>query len=57
MNDLKPCPFCGSQILFLERTETNKCYIACVECGSRSGNYWTKQDAIEAWNRRIKKDE
>ena len=52
MSELKHCPFCGSEVLFLQRTDTGKCYIACVECGSRSGNYAKKDDAIKAWNRR-----
>jgi len=49
---IEPCPFCGSELLLLEPTETGKCYIACAECGSRSGNYAKKEDAIEAWNKR-----
>ena len=52
MTALRPCPFCGSEVLFIQRTETGRVYIACVECGSRSGNYGKKQDAVRAWNRR-----
>ena len=50
---LKPCPFCGRGLMFIERSADNsRCYIVCVHCGSSTGNYPNKEEAIKAWNTR-----
>ena len=53
--DLKYCPFCGKDAsLYHDRIsktfESFKIY--CRECGSESGSYTHKHQAIEAWNQR-----
>lgn len=58
MSELKPCPFCGADYGFLEIikcgvTGSSHVYaVMCCECGGRSGRAETKDDAVEAWNRR-----
>jgi Lar family restriction alleviation protein len=52
MTELKPCPFCGG------KAETydyyfNEWYIGCVECSCDLGVFDTKEEAIEAWNKRV----
>jgi hypothetical protein len=46
----KPCPFCGSQkIDFLEQGfdgDENNYQILCDGCGTTTGGYATKEDAI-----------
>ena len=59
MEELKRCPFCGGE------AET-RCsvayagyvydgYVECLVCGSRTQIYYTKAEAIAAWNRRTHK--
>ena len=62
-NKLKPCPFCGGEPILDEDSVafTNKpksCFqILCInrQCGVHLKTKWreTKQEAIEAWNRRV----
>lgn len=63
MVELKPCPFCGSEaevfkdVTFIAETGEKIGEIAffvwCTKCTALvSGN--TKEEAIEAWNRRVK---
>lgn len=49
--ELKPCPFCGLHPE-LKQDPTGSWYLECV-CGVLKGYYMKKQNAIEAWNRRI----
>lgn len=61
MNELKPCPFCGGEArLRAFRTYIQskhrmgeKYYIECCECGLNAPNFINKEEAIEAWNRRV----
>ena len=50
---LLKCPFCGSdKIKIVEKAEC--CiYVICTRCLSQSTPCVTKENAIEAWNRRI----
>jgi len=65
MNDLKPCPFCGGASFFLVHEEyelepksevtANKSVtykVFCLECGCGTPYMRSKDEAIEAWNRR-----
>ena len=66
MTDLKPCPFCGKDHMFLERQYGDESgYIRCRNCGAQSGRvFWTAEEiegddysaseakAVAAWNRR-----
>ena len=58
MAELKPCPFCGGEA-FAANFEyaTAEGYwkmwaVECPKCGCQSGEFDTKGEAIEAWNRR-----
>lgn len=52
MTELRKCPFCGgeaeiSTYYFIEW------YIGCGECSCDLGVFDTKEEAIEAWNKRV----
>ena len=54
---LKPCPFCGGKAkegidYGLYSQESLAC--GCEICGCRTKIYTNKEQAISAWNRRIK---
>lgn len=61
-DDLKPCPFCGSEA----QRESNNSYngdamydfmwfaVYCPKCGcAATPRYQTANEAIDAWNRRV----
>ena len=48
---LKPCPFCGSNDV---KVVSGMNFVACYECESDSGVYDSKEEAVKAWNRRVK---
>ena len=51
---LKPCPFCGSENLYIDSGEFFREYeIRCTKCGGRICWFDTKAEAITAWNRRV----
>lgn len=55
MAEIKPCPFCGNKPI-MEQPESDV-HMGCwnPDCVFQpSGNFDTKQDAIEAWNKRCK---
>lgn len=62
MNELKPCPFCGGGAVIHHcgelENETmavvfgSKVGIHCRNCHIATMPYETKNEAIEAWNRR-----
>lgn len=62
MTELKPCPFCGSKAKIFD-TMDGEWYVSCSQseyqetgiicsCIPSTWIYDTKEDAIEAWNRR-----
>jgi Lar family restriction alleviation protein len=55
MEERKLCPFCGSEarikMLLKENKETYFC--ECWLCSCRTQDFNTKEEAIEAWNRRV----
>ena len=56
--ELKPCPFCGSKTLFprevyLGKITGKRWYVWCKNCGAFGGSRNTKQESIDAWNRRV----
>jgi len=61
MNELKPCPFCGSEVELRgsekELTSGENIsywYVICPECGASVYGSKDKATAIEAWNTRAK---
>lgn len=53
MNDeLKPCPFCGGEAI-IDGCDDTLWIVICKECNASIGYKETKEEAIEAWNRRI----
>ena len=59
MDDLKPCPFCGSHILEVDRFphhDSTLWFITCYECPCQGVEHKEKEEAIKAWNTRIGED-
>ena len=52
MDDLKPCPFCGSIDVEEKQYGDNEFWVSCADCGARISEYEDYDEAIEAWNRR-----
>lgn len=53
MNDkLKPCPFCGGEAI-VDGCDDTLWIVICKECNASIGHKETKEEAIEAWNKRI----
>lgn len=62
MSELKPCPFCGGEAVIhtccelendnLAFVYKDKFVIHCFECHITTLPFETKEEAIEAWNRR-----
>jgi Lar family restriction alleviation protein len=57
INKMESCPFCGCKRVDVVHKTINNCdyewFAACCECGASSANCKTKQEAIDAWNKRI----
>lgn len=53
---LKPCPFCGSEEIFvyLKSTNYDKWCAVCEICRARGGIGETKEEAATLWNTRMK---
>lgn len=53
-DELKPCPYCGNYPLL--RQDASEWRVECIgegcECLPSTWFYDTKEEAIEAWNRR-----
>lgn len=57
MNELKPCPFCGGEGCVQEHVfsgYTSTFGVVCLDCCCETRQFYdSKEDAIEAWNRRV----
>lgn len=54
MDKLKPCPFCNGKAGVYEFYTLYKAQCNCCGCGTLQRK--SKEQAIEAWNRRVKED-
>ena len=52
MAELKPCPFCGGKANIMRFSIISGAYCFCMGCHVKMPNSLTREDAIEAWNRR-----
>lgn len=57
MEKLKPCPFCGNEAEINGRDRLHYWFAQCIECGATQYGKETKEEAIEAWNRRTERSE
>ncbi len=50
---LKPCPFpgCGSHRLYVGRSKQNAYIVQCLDCGGRSVEGESLEEAVEHWGR------
>ena len=61
MNELKPCPFCGSKASIIEVAErpdkfVEEAFIQCEECGFSIHHKWLSVEIlIEYWNKRAER--
>lgn len=60
MQDVKPCPFCGSKDISIEKNDAVDWEVYCKNCGATVGAYdcyETIEEALEVWNRRVGESE
>ena len=54
---LKPCPFCGDDMPFVNEYKTNffetRFYVVCEICQSKGKSCKSRKEAIQSWNRRV----
>ena len=55
--ELKPCPFCGSEDIYVSRSglDDDASTICCKSCGAKSGLCDDEATAINTWNTRFDK--
>ena len=53
---LKPCPFCGSEqiYIYLKNVNYNKWYAVCSTCLAKGGLGEKRSEAVILWNTRMK---
>lgn len=54
VEDLKPCPFCGCEDVYVSTNDENSRYgVRCIGCyGKIDESYYDEKSAIDAWNMR-----
>lgn len=62
MNELKPCPFCGSFAEMCSRFVSSYCekwayQVKCTYCGASIPEFWNREAEVKAWNRRAESEE
>lgn len=57
--ELKPCPFCGSEDVVLQESiiYPGEYYVCCNVCGILTNRYSNRSLAISAWNKRVENKE
>lgn len=53
MEELKPCPFCGGEAVRKCIFPNRYFFVECKNCHVSLPFKGTKEEAIEAWNRRV----
>jgi len=56
MEELRECPFCGSQRVMIGRTPIHHYQVLCPDCGIRTA-WGTEQIVVACWNKRAADDE
>lgn len=58
MNELKPCPFCGSKVKKAKNPLTKTILFVCEKCGADVCFFGAEKDpkATKAWNKRASND-
>lgn len=54
MTELKKCPFCGGGwgiTMNCYSDDNTTFHVECCDCGARTEEFKTQDEAIEAWNR------
>jgi len=56
VSELLPCPFCGSDEVFVSQAVQGSCWVVCeqVRCGASGPTQPTPTAAAAAWNRRAR---
>ena len=49
---LKACPFCGSKATECADDNYSNYWVQCTNCFAQSDAFFTKSDAVDAWNTR-----
>lgn len=52
MNELKPCPFCGSDRVYGTKARKGLYRVECWCCGANIGSFGGIEKAIKWWNTR-----
>ena len=53
VNELKPCPFCGSENIEITSYCADLVFIQCDGCGATFPHFDSEKEAIKAWNGRV----
>lgn len=53
MSELKPCPFCGSDLLNVVWINTYMCRVHCGGCGADGATCYSERAAVEWWDNRV----
>ena len=54
---MEACPFCGGKDIFVWDEKSDVNYVQCTNCCASTGVYPTREDAMAAWDKRIKKED
>jgi len=52
--ELRPCPFCGSNFVNMNRVGW---WVVCENCGAEGPAKETREEALATWNRRANEGE
>ena len=56
MAELKPCPFCGSDELWVDEIGGAYACVTCANCGCDGPGGMNTEEAYALWNRRAGED-